>query len=103
MLKGKGTFGDFRRSDEKIATNILSDRLKRLEAHGIIKKKVDPANRSSLIYTLTEKGKDLVPVMLEITAWSAKHDVKTNAPSTFQEDFKSSRDQVIAAVRAALD
>lgn len=102
MFKGKRTFGEFRASDEKIATNILSDRLKRLEAHGIIKKEVAPDNRSSLIYRLTEKGKDLVPVMLEITAWSAKHDTKTNAPSSFQEDFKSSRDQMIAAVKAAL-
>lgn len=103
MFKGKRTFGEFRGSDEKIATNILSVRLKRLEAHGIIKKEVDPDNRSSLIYTLSEKGKDLVPVMLEITAWSAKHDTKTNAPVSFQEDFRSSRDQMLSAVRATLD
>lgn len=103
MFKGKKTFKEFRASDEKIATNILSDRLKRLESHGIVKKTIAPDNRSSLIYSLTEKGKDLIPVMLEITAWSARHDAKSNAPESFEQAFKASRDQVIADALKALD
>lgn len=103
MFKGKKTFKEFRASDEKIATNILSDRLKRLEAHGIVKKTIAPDNRSSLIYSLTEKGKDLIPVMLEITAWSARHDATSNAPESFEQAFKASRDQIIADALKALD
>ena len=103
IFKSKQTFGEFRKSEEKIATNILADRLKQLEANGIVEKTVAAGNRSSVIYSLTEKGKDLIPVMLEITAWSAKHDTKTNTPVSFEEDLKSSRDQMIKTVRSALD
>ncbi len=103
MFKGKRTFGAFIESDEKIATNILSDRLKRLEDHGIIEKSADPGPASGRGYRLTEKGKDLVPVMLEITAWSARHDARTNTPDDFLEQFSAERDAMIAGVKAALD
>src|SRR5262245_14521048 len=67
MFKGRTTFSDFARAEEGIATNILSDRLARLEAHGI----VELEGRD---YRLTPKGIDLVPIMLAIIAWSAKYD-----------------------------
>ena len=103
MFKGKQTFGAFLESDEKISTNILTDRLRRLEAHEIIEKTVADDNRSKLIYSFTEKGKDLIPVMLEVTAWSAKHDPQSNAPDTFLKDYENAREQVIAMVRTNLD
>lgn len=89
MFKGKQTYGELLQSDEKISTNILADRLKRLEEHGIITKTVAPGNSSSFNYALTSKGSDFLPVMLEITAWSAKHDSMTNTPKSFFELFKS--------------
>lgn len=89
MFKGKQTYGELLQSDEKISTNILANRLKRLEEHGIITKSVASENGSSFIYSLTSKGSDLLPVMLEITAWSAKHDSMTNTPTSFFELFKS--------------
>ncbi len=89
MFKGKQTYGEFLQSGEKISTNILANRLKRLEEHGIVAKSVAPENESSFIYALTSKGTDLLPVMLEITAWSAKHDTMTNTPDSFFEMFKS--------------
>ena len=79
-------------SDEKISSNILTDRLRRLEDHEIINKMTSPSNRSSFIYTLTSKGEDLLPVMLEITAWSAKHDSMTNTPDNFLEAFRQDRE-----------
>lgn len=100
MFKGKQTFGEFLESDEKISTNILADRLKRLEQHEIIEKTVAPDNRSSLLYSLTSKGTDLLPIMLEITAWSAKHDALTNTPPTFGKTFATGREQMIAAMKA---
>lgn len=89
MFKGKQTYGELLQSDEKISTNILADRLKRLEEHGIITKSVAKKNGSSFNYALTSKGADFLPVMLEITAWSAKHDSMTNTPASFFELSKS--------------
>lgn len=102
MFKGKTSFRQFLQSDEKIATNILSDRLKRLEENGIVEKAADGANRSKLNYTLTKKGKDLMPIMLEITAWSAKYDKLTNAPKPFRKTLADDRDAMIAAFMAEL-
>lgn len=99
MFKGKSSFGEFLESQEKIATNILSDRLKRLEAHGIIDKSVDASNRSKLNYCLTEKGRDLLPIMLEITAWSSKYDALTNAPPDFLATFQAHREMVLKQAR----
>lgn len=103
MFKGKRTFGEFLQSDENIATNILSERLKRLKHHGIVEKIAGPAKEGGRGYRLTEKGKDLLPVMLEITAWSAKHDAETNAPDEFLGQFAAARDTLIASLRGALD
>lgn len=102
MFKGKSNFREFLKSEEKIATNILSDRLKRLEEHGIVIKTEDGANRSKLNYSLTEKGKDLMPIMLEITAWSAKHDKLTNTPKPFRKTLAEDREGMIAAFMAEL-
>ncbi len=102
MFKGKSNFREFLKSDEKIATNILSDRLKRLEEHGIVEKSEDEANRSKLNYRLTAKGRDLMPIMLEITAWSAKHDKLTNTPKAFRKTLAEDREGMIAAFMAEL-
>lgn len=102
MFKGKSNFREFLKSDEKIATNILSDRLKRLEEHGIVEKSEDEANRSKLNYRLTAKGKDLMPIMLEITAWSAKHDRLTNTPKPFRKTLAEDREGMISAFLAEL-
>jgi DNA-binding HxlR family transcriptional regulator len=103
MFKGKRSYGEFLQSDEKIATNILANRLARLETHGIIDKMPAPDHGSKRLYTLTDKGRDLVPVMLEITAWSARHDAATNTPAAFLAAYESSRDEMIEGFRRALD
>jgi DNA-binding HxlR family transcriptional regulator len=101
MFKGKTRYGDFLESAEGISTNILADRLQRLEEHGIIVKEIAVDKRSA-IYRLTEKGKDLLPIMLEITAWSAKHDARTNPPSTFVRMLRNARAQLAASILAKL-
>src|SRR3979490_3464478 len=63
MLRGSRSFKEFLTSYEGIATNILSDRLKRLIAHGIIATQEDPSDGRQLIYVLTPKGLDLAPVL----------------------------------------
>ena len=100
---GKRYYGDFLASDEGISTNILANRLQRLELDGVIDKEIDPDNRSRAIYRLTQKGKDLLPVMLEITAWSGKYDSKTNAPAPLLRALKKNRRPLIANILSDLD
>lgn len=69
----KKTYGEFLQSPEKIATNILADRLNFLELAGIIVKKEFPGNKSKNLYELTPKGIDLLPILLEIMVWSDKY------------------------------
>ncbi len=69
---GKKTYGDFLRSDEGIATNILAARLTQLEQSGIIRREKHPADKRKDIYFLTEKGTELIPLLVEIVAWSGK-------------------------------
>src|SRR5512143_3735715 len=64
MVRGYRTFKDFEGSSEKIATNILADRLKKLEAAGIVEAELEKTDRRRVNYRLTEKGIDLAPVLL---------------------------------------
>lgn len=102
MFKGKKTYGEFFLSEEKIATNILADRLIMLEEAGLIKSKKDKENKSKFNYTLTEKGIDLVPVIIEIVKWSAKHDKKTAAPKEFVDRVKNDRKKFIQEITESL-
>jgi DNA-binding HxlR family transcriptional regulator len=74
MLRGYHTFHEFLNSDEKIATNILTDRLRRLEGFEIITSERDPKDGRKLIYSLTPKGIDLAPVLTEMVLWAARHE-----------------------------
>ena len=75
MLRGKMSFSEFLTSEEKIATNILVNRLNILEAEKILVRRVSPANRSKYLYSLTKKGADLLPIVIEIMDWGAKYNV----------------------------
>jgi len=103
MFKGKRHFNEFRSSEEGIASNILADRLQRLEACGVVEKRTDPEHGSKVIYSLTQKGRDLMPVMLEITAWSAKYDAHTNTPKPFVTALERDREGLMKALLANLD
>ena len=74
MLRGFRSYKEFLESFEGIATNILADRLRRLEAHGIITSERDPSDGRKLIYSLTPKGIDLAPVLTEMVLWAAGHE-----------------------------
>jgi DNA-binding HxlR family transcriptional regulator len=73
MLRGKMSYSEFLASEEKIATNILVNRLGVLESEHILLKKVSPKNKSKNIYSLTQKGADLLPIVIEIMDWGAKY------------------------------
>ena len=73
LIEGKETFKDFTESDEAIATNILSTKLKLLEELGVIIKTKRPDNRKSNLYLLTDKGLALTPILVELALWSDKY------------------------------
>ena len=70
LLERKKTFKDFSESDEAIASNILSSRLKMMEEYKIISKEKLPDNKKTNIYLLTEKGLGLTPTIVELSLWS---------------------------------
>jgi DNA-binding HxlR family transcriptional regulator len=77
VFDGKRTYGEFLKSEEGIATNVLATRLAFLEAQGILARSPNPDDKRKDFYTLTEKGLDLIPIVLNIVLWSAKHDAKS--------------------------
>lgn len=73
LIEGKETFKDFTESEEAIATNILSSKLKLLEEVGIIIKTKRPNNKKTNLYLLTDKGLALTPILVELAIWSDKN------------------------------
>jgi DNA-binding HxlR family transcriptional regulator len=96
---GKKTYGEFLESDEHIATNILADRLAHLEDKGILVKSPHPTDKRKEIYGLTEKGLDLIPILLDMATWGAKHDPQTGAPTDWIAMVKADRENIIRQVR----
>ncbi len=102
MLRGNETYGEFLESGEGIATNVLADRLKGLEAAGIIAKSPDPENRRRNIYKLTEKGLDLAPMMMEVIRWAGKYDNSPGARKETLTRIEEDSDEFLASLRARL-
>jgi DNA-binding HxlR family transcriptional regulator len=78
MLREFRSYKEFLASYEGIATNILADRLRNLERHGIIHTERDPADGRKVNYRLTAKGIDLAPVLTEMVLWAAGHENTEN-------------------------
>ncbi len=78
MLRGFRAYKEFLGSYERIATNILADRLRNLQDHGIIQSENDPGDGRKLIYRLTKKGIDLAPVLTEMVLWAGQHEETQN-------------------------
>ena len=95
MVRGYRTFREFLRSGEGIATNILTDRLQKLEAGGIVVRETTKVDGRSSYYRLTPKGIALAPVLLEILIWGAHHE-ETDAPCAVIEGMEQNRAAVIA-------
>ena len=102
MFFGKTSFGDFLSSEEHISTNILASRLSHLEDFGIVEKMPHKTDKRKDTYSLTQKGVDLLPALLEIIIWSAKYDPQTAAPKEFVAEAKTNREQLIKQIETAL-
>jgi len=98
MVRGYRTFKQFQQSGEGIATNILSDRLQKLEATGFITAEIEKTDGRKVNYRLTEKGIDLAPVVLELLIWGARHE-ETGAPCAVIAAMEKNRKEVLVETR----
>lgn len=98
MFKDRRTYNDFLKGGEGIASNILADRLRKLEDANIVEKRRDPEDARRILYRLSEKGIDLAPVLVELVIWSARHE-QTDAPPAVVRSMKSDRAAFVAQVR----
>lgn len=100
LLKNYRRYCEFLSSNEKIATNILADRLRTLEAAGIVTRERDTQNRRRVIYRLTPKGADLAPLILEFVRWSERYDPHTIVPARMIERIEKDRDGFAQELKA---
>lgn len=100
MFNDRRTFNDFLTGGEGIASNILADRLRKLEDAGILEKHRDASDARRFVYRLSPKGIDLAPVLVELVIWSARHET-TDAPPSVVRAMRSDRETFIAGVRRA--
>jgi DNA-binding HxlR family transcriptional regulator len=91
MLHKTRTYGDFTKSAEKIATNILANRLLVLEENGIIVKQPYPDNKVKGLYKLSQKGIDLIPAVIEIALWGGKYQCNSEEDSPFLKEVKKNK------------
>lgn len=98
MFKERRTFNDFLTGGEGIASNILADRLRKLEDASIIEKRRDPGDARRILYRLSAKGIDLAPALVELVIWSARHE-QTDAPPAVVRSMRSDREAFLAEVR----
>ena len=103
LLKNKCYYGDFLASSEKIATNVLADRLKKLKYAGIITSKPGKEKKSKIEYMLTRKGLNLLPVILEMIAWGAKYDAETAAEADFVKRIRADRNALMLEILEKLN
>jgi DNA-binding HxlR family transcriptional regulator len=94
-LVNKHTYGEFLSSEEKIATNILADRLALLEWAKIIVKEPHPENKTKYNYFLSQKGIDLLPVLLDLIIWSDKYNEISKPAKEMAKQLKKDREGVL--------
>ena len=102
LVEGKKFYKEFLNSKEGIATNILSDRLKKLEKNGIIEWKVFEKLKTKKEYSLTQKGKDLVPVLVEIILWSNKYQKELAVTDSFIKKANTDKESLISIIKSSL-
>lgn len=95
VFEGKSTYNEFLKAEESIATNILADRLVLLESVGIITRSEHPESKSKVLYRITQKGIDLLPLLLEMILWSDKYNIISPKAKEFAELLKRDKNGVL--------
>lgn len=103
LLQGKSTFTEFQASEERISTNILSDRLDRLSRAGLVSSTRVTTDGRQRRYVPTRAGRALLPVLVEMAFWGARHDADTSAPDAFVDAYETDREGLLSAIAAGAD
>lgn len=103
LLHGKRSYSEFLESGEKISTNILADRLARLERTDMLNRVVDPRKGSRVCYLPTAKARALLPAFLGMMVWSTEYDAETEAPDSFAAAFRDDPKDTIAWYEAEIE
>jgi DNA-binding HxlR family transcriptional regulator len=98
LFAGYRTFNEFLHAGQGIATNVLADRIKNLLDAGIVAKEPDPSDGRKWLYSLTEKGLDLAPVLLELSKWGSRHEGGV-APPGILERWAADRECLLDDLR----
>jgi DNA-binding HxlR family transcriptional regulator len=101
LFRNKRHYREFLASEEEIATNILADRLARLEQLGLLRKSGEDRRSGKQTYTATDKGKDLIPVLLQTMLWSAKHVQGVSLPSALLAEITKDLNQAARGIGRA--
>jgi DNA-binding HxlR family transcriptional regulator len=100
MFTGRNEYGQMLASGEGIATNVLSDRLVRLQASGIVNKTPHPDHGKKFVYTLTERGKALAPVLIEFALWSRETIATAVLPDKLYDLMVNKREEMLNKISA---
>ena len=101
MFNGKNSFLEFRASNEKISSAVLTEKLNTLLAEGIVTKVTSPKNASKFLYLLTDKGIELVPFMVEFLDWGSRYN-PDGGPKSLLNQIKQSKKKTIAELQDKL-
>jgi DNA-binding HxlR family transcriptional regulator len=96
---GKRSFSEFLNSDERIARTMLSQRLDQLRDHGLLEARPHPEDGRSTIFSLTERGRDLIPLLLAAADWGFTHAPSTDAPAWWIELVRQRHDEMVALIK----
>ena len=102
MFKGKRHYNEFLEAGEKVSTSVLGDRLKKLETYGIISRGRDTVKKSRIRYSLTKKGIDLLPILIEMIIWGGEKDLLTETPQEFIDQATQNKEVFIRQIRENL-
>ena len=98
MDRARRRYTELLGAEEWIATNILSDRLRRLEDHGLIVREPDAQDGRQFLYRPTEMAVELIPMLVQLVVWGARNDPNTAVPAEFVERFEKDRAGLIASI-----
>lgn len=99
LLEDRRRFKEFLGAGEGIATNVLADRLRRLERRGLLRRVADPADGRQVLYYPTEIALGLVPMLVEMVAWGSRNDPRTAVDEAFLRQFEEDREGLVESIK----
>lgn len=101
-LSGKNTYNEFLKSEEKIATNVLADRLSMLIDVGILVAEEHPESKAKIFYRLSNQGIDLLPVLIELILWSDKYLSISPQAKQFAKQLRKDKEAIVKQISSSL-